>query len=54
MGNRLRSRKTRLLFSQSGLILVTFGYTETPVAELGADILIDHFDELPAACARLL
>ncbi len=36
------------------LILVTFGYTETPVTELGADILIDHFDALPAACARLL
>jgi phosphoglycolate phosphatase len=36
------------------LILVSFGYTETPVAELGANILIDHFDELPDACARLL
>lgn len=36
------------------LILVSFGYTETPAHELGADILIDHFDELPAACARLL
>jgi phosphoglycolate phosphatase len=36
------------------LILVSFGYTETPAVELGADILIDHFDELPSACARLL
>ena len=36
------------------LILVSFGYTETPVADLGADILIDHFDQLPTACARLL
>jgi phosphoglycolate phosphatase len=36
------------------LILVSFGYTETPAAELGPDILIDHFDELPGACARLL
>ena len=36
------------------LILVSFGYTETPAAELGPDILIDHFDELPNACARLL
>ena len=35
------------------LILVSFGYTETPVTELGADILIDHFDALPAACRRL-
>ncbi|CAN5532032.1 phosphoglycolate phosphatase [soil metagenome] len=36
------------------LVLVSFGYTETPVAELGADILIDHFDELTEACLRLL
>lgn len=36
------------------LILVSFGYTEIPVEELGADILIDHFDQLPDACARLL
>ena len=38
----------------AGLILVTFGYTETPVADLAPDILIDHFDQLPAACLRLL
>lgn len=25
---------------------VTFGYTETPVQELGPDIVIDHFDEM--------
>ena len=37
-----------------GLILVSFGYTETPAAELGPDILIDRFDELPDACARIL
>lgn len=36
------------------LILVSFGYTETPAAELKPDILIDHFDELPGACVRLL
>ncbi|HEV2531195.1 phosphoglycolate phosphatase [Phenylobacterium sp.] len=36
------------------LILVSFGYTETPAAELSPDILIDHFDELPQACVRLL
>lgn len=28
---------------------VSFGYTETPMAELGPDILIDSFAELPAA-----
>jgi phosphoglycolate phosphatase len=36
------------------LILVSFGYTETPAGDLHPDILIDHFDELPNACARLL
>jgi phosphoglycolate phosphatase len=36
------------------LILVSFGYTDIPAAQLGPDVLIDHFDELPAACARLL
>jgi phosphoglycolate phosphatase len=36
------------------LVLVSFGYTDTPAAELGPDILIDHFDELVGACARLL
>jgi phosphoglycolate phosphatase len=36
------------------LILVFFGYTETPARELAPDALIDHFDELPAACRRLL
>jgi phosphoglycolate phosphatase len=36
------------------LVLVTFGYTETPAAELSPDILIERFDDLPAACERLL
>jgi len=36
------------------LILVSFGYTETPAADLQPDILINHFDELPDACLRLL
>ena len=36
------------------LILVSFGYTEVPAAELSPDILIDHFDQLPDACLRLL
>ncbi|WP_374569901.1 phosphoglycolate phosphatase [Phenylobacterium sp.] len=38
----------------AGLVLVSFGYTEIPVQELGADVLINHFDELPGACVRLL
>jgi phosphoglycolate phosphatase len=36
------------------LVLVSFGYTDIPAAELGADVVIDHFEDLPAACARLL
>lgn len=38
----------------AGLILVSFGYTEIPAAELSPDILIHHFDELPNACESLL
>ena len=37
-----------------GLILVSFGYTEIPAAELAPDVLIHHFDELVGACRRLL
>ncbi|WP_304170018.1 phosphoglycolate phosphatase [Phenylobacterium aquaticum] len=36
------------------LILMSFGYTEIPVADLGADILLDHFDGMAEACIRLL
>lgn len=36
------------------LILVGFGYTEIPAAQLAPDVLLHHFDELPAACAGLL
>jgi phosphoglycolate phosphatase len=35
------------------VILVTFGYTEIPVAELGGDMLIDRFEELDGALHRL-
>lgn len=38
----------------AGLVLVDFGYTDIPAAELGADVLIGHFDELVPACLRLL
>lgn len=38
----------------TGLILVSFGYTDTPAHALGPDALIDHFDDLPDACDRLL
>lgn len=31
------------------LVLVSFGYSTEPVASLGADVLIDHFDDLDQA-----
>jgi len=36
------------------VIAVDFGYTETPPSELGADRLISHFAELPAAVMELV
>jgi phosphoglycolate phosphatase len=38
----------------AGLILVSFGYTEIPAAELAPDVLIHHYDELVESCLRLL
>jgi phosphoglycolate phosphatase len=35
------------------VVLVSFGYTVTPARELGADAVIDHFDELSNALASL-
>lgn len=35
------------------VVLVTFGYTRIPVAELGGDVLIDSYAELEGALARL-
>ena len=35
-------------------VAVSFGYCSGPVEELGADVIIDDFAELPAAAARLL
>ncbi len=34
-------------------VAVTFGYTQIPAAELGAERVISHFDELEAALASL-
>ena len=36
------------------VVLVSFGYTDVPAADLGADALIDHFAELPGAAYRLI
>jgi phosphoglycolate phosphatase len=35
-------------------IVVSFGYTQTPAAELGAERLIDHFSELEGVARELL
>ena len=35
------------------VIVVSFGYTEIPVRELGADVVIDHFDALEQALERV-
>jgi phosphoglycolate phosphatase len=36
------------------VIVVPFGYTDTPAAELGGDVLIEHFDLLPRTVEHLL
>jgi phosphoglycolate phosphatase len=36
------------------LVLVDFGYSHIPARDLAPDVLISHFDQLPAACAELL
>lgn len=36
------------------VIGVTFGYTDTPMVDLAPDIVIEHFDALPQAVARLV
>jgi phosphoglycolate phosphatase len=36
------------------VILVSFGYTTVPVRELGADAVVDHFADIPAAIRQIL
>ncbi len=35
-------------------VLATYGYHRVPIHELGADAVIDHFDQLPEVLARLV
>lgn len=35
------------------VVLTSFGYTDIPIAELGADAVIDHFDALVSALRRV-
>jgi len=36
------------------LVLVDFGYSEIPAAELAPDVLLHRFDDLVDVCASLL
>ncbi len=36
------------------VVAVPFGYTDVPVQSLAPDLVIEHFDELPAAVARVM
>ena len=36
------------------VILVSFGYTPEPARSLGADVVTDHFSEIPTLAHRLL
>jgi phosphoglycolate phosphatase len=38
----------------SPVVAVDFGYTDTPVSELGPDRVISHFDELWEAATGIL
>ena len=33
---------------------MSFGYTQKPAAELGGDLVLDSFAELPAALSKLV
>lgn len=35
-------------------IVLSFGYNDLPPAELGGDVVLDHFDDLPGAVAGLV
>jgi NAD(P)-dependent dehydrogenase (short-subunit alcohol dehydrogenase family) len=54
--NREIGASIAVAFANAGahVVVFSFGYTEIPAAELGADELLHHYDDLPAAVARLL
>jgi len=35
------------------VIAVSFGFSDRPVAELGADLVVDHYDDLIPALRQL-
>jgi phosphoglycolate phosphatase len=51
VGDSLVDVKAARAANLAGVIIVSHGYSLTPVTELGADVVIHRFDELPAAIA---
>jgi hypothetical protein len=35
------------------VIAMTFGYTDIPASDLGADVVLDRYDQVAGAIARL-
>ena len=52
-GRRLAHRRDTEIAANVPVVVVAFGYSATPVNELGADRVIGHFDELWDAVAAL-
>ncbi len=53
VGDSLTDVKTARAAGLGGVILVSYGYSVTPVTELGADKVIDSLAELPRVLATL-
>ena len=54
VGDSVTDVKTARNANLGAVVLVSYGYTAEPAAELGADLVIDRLDELPQALARLM
>ncbi|MGI8724763.1 MAG: HAD-IA family hydrolase [Methyloceanibacter sp.] len=54
VGDSITDVKTARAANLGAVVLVSYGYTAEPAAELGADLVIDRLDELPQAFAGLM
>lgn len=54
VGDSITDVKTARNASLGAVVLVSYGYTAEPAAELGADLVIDRLDQLPQAWTRLM
>lgn len=54
VGDSLVDVKAARAANLAGVIVVSHGYSVSPVTELGADAVMKTFDQLPAAIARVL